>query len=348
MDANSVKEDINGAIELIHGKLVQNFGKYSIPFLFGTENQEGINEIISYKDKDVVTPASSGDQYLGAVYYDAKKVDLFDINRLTYFITCLKIAAIIVLDYREFKMFFLPQDSYGRYNQAFWRLNILKRLLPVMPNFVGMFWTAVITETFKVGNWGYFVLPLHENYSQKNIMSGMPFYQSEEEYYKLQAKLRRRNFPNFIECDISDLKSSLSSTYDIVYLSNIIFGLCADRSKANLNDDLFSKLRFLDPSDFRNADTMMYKLKLLVQNDIEKEIIRNILNGVLSHTSETGTILLDYRPNTGMDRKDWLYVNPYFDVNAVASKFDPNYNNGKIEYTDLVLTYKPKKGPVVY
>lgn len=71
-----VKQDIEAAKRLmIYGKEHNGvFEKYDTSFLFGTENQEGINNIINYQGKDVFTIASSGEQYLGAKYYGAKKL----------------------------------------------------------------------------------------------------------------------------------------------------------------------------------------------------------------------------------------------------------------------------------
>ena len=108
-ELEQIKKDIEGARDLImHPPDRLFFDTYSNSFLFGTENQEEINKVFPYKDKKILTPASSGDSYLGAVYYEAHDVDLFDINRLTKPITYLKIASILTLSYEEFLHFFIP------------------------------------------------------------------------------------------------------------------------------------------------------------------------------------------------------------------------------------------------
>lgn len=134
-----IQVDIKNALDLIHGKVLEpyEFKKYSSPFLFANENQEGINEIVDYKDKDVCTIAASGDQYLGASYYGAKRVDIFDINRLTYFITCLKIAAVRILDYKEFIDFFMPMDEAGKIKDSFWNLATFKHFARRCSIFLG-------------------------------------------------------------------------------------------------------------------------------------------------------------------------------------------------------------------
>ncbi len=58
----NVMESIVHALELINSKSDGVLSSdYSSCFLFGTENQEGINSVINYADKDVCTVASSGD-----------------------------------------------------------------------------------------------------------------------------------------------------------------------------------------------------------------------------------------------------------------------------------------------
>lgn len=314
-------KDIKAAKELIkrRNKDPYSYIKYSSSFLFGTENQAGIDTVMPYKDKDIATVASSGDQYLGAVYFGGKTVDIFDINRMTYFVTCLKIAAVYILDYKEFLDFFMPYDSKGNLKKSFFDLNVLKRLLPIMPIKVGLFWDRIMFDIKKFGLGDLFPIN-NSKYNYEHIKRGMPFYQSEEEYFKLQRLLRKRAFPKFYEADVRDLGKVLTSNYDIVYLSNIIECLVCT--------ELY-KLYYPSPS---------------IEEDFEHEFTREILNSLKSLLRDDTTIMLDYRPNRSLDQScDWLFNNPSFVVHEISSKYPPNPSLGQSEYTDLVLTYKPKK-----
>lgn len=315
-----VQEDIRGALDLVHKRIGSDmsFSKHSNAFLFGTENQEGINGVIDYKDKDVYTVASSGDQYLGALYYGANHVELYDINRITYYLTCLKIASIISLDYREFTDFFIPsRTSWLR--RSFWSLHTLKKILGYLPKDAALFWDVVMFDVQKYG-YGNLICPYSEFALMENVFKGMPFYNNEGEYYKLQSILRKNGYPNFTDCDILHLKDSLSKSYDIIYLSNIIEGLVCD------------KLREFPYAPYGT------------ENYIEYELAGNIIKSLEPHLNNNGVILLDYSPNRSKtERGDWFFNNDIFKVDEVPCKLPPNVHRDTTAYTDLVLTYRPKK-----
>src|SRR5574344_2777305 len=58
------------------------------------------------KDKNVLTVTGSGDQILYSILLGARNVDNFDINFLSYYMLELKLAAIKVLDVKEYLNFF--------------------------------------------------------------------------------------------------------------------------------------------------------------------------------------------------------------------------------------------------
>lgn len=319
LDLITTKNDLEAARRLVRETYDKNiFEKYSSSFLFGTENQEEINDIIDYKGKKVLSPTSSGDQYIGAVYYDATEIDTFDINRMTYYITCLKIAAIRELDYKEFIDFFTPLDKDGNLKRSFWSLSTLKRLLKILPFNIAYFWDKIMYEAKKNG-YKYLTVPEHCSNELLNIKSGMPFYASEEEYYKLQAKLRKRPYPTFIESDVMELKEKLKSSYDIIYLSNIV--------------ECIVNLRL------RNVP-FVYGL----ENTVEREVAEEVMGQILPFLNEGGTILVSYRANKNLYiSTDWLYNNEFFEPHLIQRKFTPDYDCWRTEDTDIVLTYTPKK-----
>lgn len=305
------EEDILTAIDFIHGAGEDIiFDTYCTPFLFGTENQEGISEIISYEDKDVITIASSGDQYISSVYYGANKVDVYDINRFTCYITYLKIAAFLTLSYEEFISFFMPARDYV--NEMFWDLRVLKKVLVALPSKFGHFWEKVIYECKRSG-FGNFVTPNGFHVKKECILSGMPFYYSEEEYYIAQLLLRINKYPNFIESDLINLGDNVKETYDVIYLSNIIENLVRVQFNGYVPD--------------------------YVESETEKEVCQEVFDQIcrLAHPDKETMCMVSYRANRDLGwSDDWLYNNDLFNVSSIESKYESDdYPN-----RDLVLTYK--------
>lgn len=308
-------KDIDEGIKMVtsfSAEKCHDFQKYSGVFLFGTENQQGVNDVVSYKGKDVVTVASSGDHYLSAVYFEANKVDIFDINRMTYYMTCLKIAAVCELDYEEFLDFFLPLKDDGSLNPNFWKLSVFKKLIRGLPTFVAVFWDRVIYY-FHKGKSGCFVFPDDERFLPSIVKKGMPFYQSKECYYELQGLLRKREYPHFVESDISSLETALTSSYDLMYLSNILSCNVAKR----LQKYIFGSRG--------------------LEDEFEKVEYEKIMQTIIPCLNENGIVLFDYRYNAKKEEQsDWLY-NSDFDCTSIEAK-DSGYEGD----TDLILTLKMK------
>lgn len=321
---DNVKADIEAAVKLIrtNGNNMGNYTKHSSTFLFGTESQEGINSVVDYKDKDVFTVASSGDQYVGSVYYGAKKTDIYDVNRLTYYLTILKVASIMVLDYEEFMAFLVPiHNDHNCIEESFWNLRTLEKVIRFMPTDAAYFWDNIMYECKKSGFDGDFIVPKHQHAYRENVVKGMPFYANEKEYYKLQALLRKREFPKFYEADILSLSKIMCDDYDVIYLSNIIECLvCIELSGYPFSPGYGA------------------------EDNAEEKYIFKIAKEVMPHLREDGVILFDYRPNNSKNSAtDLLFRNDFFEVNEIESKYPATDIYNRCEDTDLVLTYRPKK-----
>lgn len=317
----TVKEDINAAKRLMtYGKEHNGFfEKHDSSFLFGTENQEGINNVINYQGKDVFTIASSGEQYLGARYYGAKKVDIYDINRLTKHITYLRIGSIITLDYDEFMRFTFPYTD-GHQNPYFWNVVNIAKIIEILPADSAYFWANLLPLLAEHQYGDLICLGKGTNFKE-HILKGMPFYANEEEYYKLKEILKKKGFPNFYELDISSFSESLNMTYDIVYLSNIIKGLVCYIVQ---NEDIYSPI---------------------FENIVEQAETQRILKNLYPLLKKKGMFLVDYRPNCKKsDSTDFMFNNPYFKVDEISSK----YFIDKEVKTDLVLTYSPKEKGLIW
>ncbi len=318
-----VNEDISESINLIKTTDDDFLGsvKYESPFLFSTESQEAVSTVLDYNNKDVLTVAASGDQYLGAMYYGAKKVDLFDINRFSYYIAYLKIAAVRSLSYQEFMKFFVPYSN-NKLNKKFFDLRTLKKLLPLLPSDVGLFWDKVMYEVRKRGYGNFLVLDFCTNHLEV-IKRGMPFYSNEEEYCRLQSILRKNGNPKFSEVDLLKLSDVIVDKYDVVYLSNIIEVLVME--------------------EIMSYPWMMQSYGLEDRVEIEKlEVIGEHLFKVLK---DDAIALMDYRTNAGLESSsDLLFNNDFFVATNVLNKI-PSYlsNKQRPEEVDCVLTYKPSK-----
>lgn len=316
-----VNQDILAALEKVNTHIEDDcvFRTYSTPFLFGTESQEGVNKAVGYKDKDVLTVASSGDQYLGSVYYGANTVDLFDINRFTYYITCLKVAALRKLSYEEFLSFFIPLEN-KRIRKEFWDYKTFKKLLYELPVDAATFWDKVIYEA-KRKNFGQFMVLGMSINELETVQNGMPFYSDEKEYYVLQGLLQNRKYPTFYEADLAMLSDVLVGQYDILYLSNIVECMVVD---------------ILNQLPFASSST---------ENWVESDVIRKIGPHIFKLLKEDGTVVVDYRANKGMeDSNDLLFNNDYFEITEIPCKMEPDKSNKHDPTdTDLVLTYKPSK-----
>lgn len=315
-----VYEDIKEAIMFLNKEKNSghSFNKYSTSFLFTTENQEGLSKILDYKDKNVWSVAASGDQYLASIYYGARKVDLFDINRFAYYITYLKIGAIMTLDYNEFLNFFVPVHNYN-IEKSFWDYDILLKVLKVLPADVALFWKEVIFYITNMGKqYGNFVAPNNFYNSLMSVVRGMPFYNMRNEYLILKSKLLKMEFPSFKEVDIANIKSEIDVKYDILYLSNIIECMV------------------------RNELERSYFMNLSLEDEIEKEKYKLVMEQVRHLLNKKGQILLGYRTNTRIEEAtDFLYHNDDLEVRAISSKVLPYDELGfEASDVDLVLTYK--------
>ncbi len=314
----AINKDVKEALHLIDQPFTAsyNYSPYGTCFVYGTENQQGINDVIKYDGKDVITVASSGDQYLGAVYYGAKTVDLYDINKLTRYISFLKIAAIKSLSFKDFQSFFMPMTENHRVKKTFWNLKTLKRLLPSLPSDVGYFWENIMYEFNKKG-YGNFVYPNSYCHNPEMIQNGMPFYLEESEYYKLQTILRHRDYPEFKNCDVFDLAKAFPNKYDIVYLSNILETIVA------------SEVQSYPFASFSTEDR------------IESELLEKAENTIYKVGRENGTIMLSYRANSTIsDSTDLFYNCVLFEANEIPRKYKDNLSHDDKPSTDIVLTYK--------
>ena len=193
------------------------------------------------------------------------------------------------------------------------------KVLKVLPADVALFWKEVIFYITNMGKqFGNFVAPNNFYNSLMSVVRGMPFYNMRNEYLILKSKLLKMEFPSFKEVDIANIKSEIDVKYDILYLSNIIECMV------------------------RNELERSYFMNLSLEDEIEKEKYKLVMEQVRHLLNKKGQILLGYRTNTRIEEAtDFLYHNDDLEVRAISSKVLPYDELGfEASDVDLVLTYK--------
>lgn len=171
-------------------------------------------EICDFKNKNVLSVASSGDQYFSFLLSEASNVDLFDINLLTEYYIILKQIFILSYDLEDFINFF--QSIGNCYN--FYIAKIIKkqyeRINKQLPRNVRIFWDYIINNLGKEEIDNMF-RPFYSS-------DGSSPYLVEDGYQKLKQILKNRDLPNFKGTSIYSLNKVFNNNkYDTIYLSNI-------------------------------------------------------------------------------------------------------------------------------
>ena len=189
----NVSFDVMKSVDIIQYNIKSK--KYNS--IYSGSNEE-VNRIISNVDvcgKNVLTVLSSGDQAFHLYNKGAKSVDLFDINKLTFYYYYLRMWCI-----KYFNSFYLEDYGY-RY--------ISKLLKIVKPSsnqerLAYDYWVQLFEKVNSISNL------LEGGYSLNNEISDL-------NYLKTRIDLGNTNFNNI---DISK-KMKIRKKYDIIYTSNI-------------------------------------------------------------------------------------------------------------------------------
>ena len=227
---------------------------HSSSFIYKMANED----VSIYKDylknsKRILSVISSGDQIIESITSEKKIIDCFDISKYPKYYLMLKLTALKALKKEDYVKLFIesPLTTLDEYYDDLYYENIRK------PN----------------------------DFIYKSLS-----YLKDENYYKLRKNIENAEL-NFYEGDIFTLVSSLTSKYDLVYLSNIIdYANKKDYknllSKFNLNDNgvvlsyIFSHVKKY--SDFlaeykieelirKYSDYIRYPIKMEVEHEHEVE-----------------------------------------------------------------------------
>ena len=215
------KEEIKIAIDktnkIIVTKGYQTYSEYSFMIGSTNENQEAIIKALDYKNKDILTLASSGEQYFSAKFAGSKNITLYDINKLSILYTYLKIGAIKKLNYEDFINFLIPYCSYDKYLDK----NTFLKVSDYLPDDTSNYWYNILSK-YSVKDLELLILFPRDCKDFEYIKKGNPYY-TRENYEILKKQIESENYPHFIASSIYDINKLLNNKkFDVIDTSNII------------------------------------------------------------------------------------------------------------------------------
>lgn len=226
----------------------------------------------------VLAVGASGDYMLDSILYGAKEIVNYDINSIQYYVCCLKLWAIQVLDYKEFINFFMNfrnSDDYLNYKiferiiapfegeaaYPFWKRfakqrrieNVAARqLINELGPMLRMMSPAGTTNQEMVyvicTNVGPNMMP--EKFSAMRLVNVpeankdcLGYLSSEENYYKTREMLKDVKI-SFVTASIDEIKDKIpeDKKFDVVFLSNIPYYLTTDKIVSSVNEQLLPVL----------------------------------------------------------------------------------------------------------
>ena len=212
MNILNEEEDLKEAKKIIEkadstSNCLNKYQKFTPLFRFSNENINAYYKLYNFTNKNVLTVCGSSEQYLSALSLGAKKVDVFDINKLTYYYLMLKIAAIISIEKDEYLNFLDPTTTTKT------QKNIYKIIRNELKNIhVKNFWDNIFQHDY------FNSLFLNNN---KKYAEDMFPYLQDKNYNYLRQKLSKTTV-SFKNIPIDKIPEEYHSKYDYINLSNII------------------------------------------------------------------------------------------------------------------------------
>ena len=201
------------------------FDGFQRVYFQANENIDDYLKLTDYSTKETaLCVAGSGDQAFSLISKGIRKVELFDINKLTeYMIIGLKKAIILKYDYSKyFKIMYMFIDSKINFREIY---NIINGLIPYMEEKYQNFWLEIINY--------YKMLQLKENTNynlikmlsltnvEQLIKNNASYLNSKEDYELLRSNLDKCLI-SFKYANALNLKNEFKDKYDLILLSNIL------------------------------------------------------------------------------------------------------------------------------
>lgn len=202
------------------------FGEYQKMYIFLPDNLSDCIRKLDVKKRKVLSLTASGDYLLNLTLAGASKIDNFDINKNTYFITCLKVAALQTLSYEEFLLFFMDGEKKNYRNLANkyirnefqFDYKVYLRIRSFLPEEVALYWDYLYEE-YQFNGLLLATSGLFYGSDRQSIVTNNLYLKSEKKYNMTSEKLKKVDFC-FYFCDVLKIHT-LPHRYDILLLSNV-------------------------------------------------------------------------------------------------------------------------------
>ena len=260
-----------------------NFSEYSGMYTFTTENLQGYLSKLNIQDKNVLTVTSSGDQLINLCLMGAKKIDCFDINRNSYYMTELKIAALRALRYEEFLCFFATHGLQLKTNKYCFSLAIYKKIRPFLSDDVAFYFDLLYKKYKSLSSEKILIASNMSDAIKNNV-----YLKDSMSYNKAKSKIINLNY-NYNFCDVFEL-TKLDNKYDIILLSNIydylpdknyFFNYISSDLKNNLNEYGVIALSY----QYHYKKLSLY-FNTLENLNLDKIIVNNAISSVNKDTND--------------------------------------------------------------
>lgn len=192
----------------------KQFSDFSRVYPMATENIKGYFDFFNFENKDVLTVCSSGDHIFCASVKGARKIDCFDINKLTEYYFHFKKALILAYDFKTFEEILI----FNLIPMGLFKEKWYDKVRCYIDEPYRLFWDEIMEFSFRNN------LSLRKMFlkgsSDERYYNEILNYFNEEDFNLLQENLDTLSV-NFIHSDLVNLNSSLEGSYDYMFLSNI-------------------------------------------------------------------------------------------------------------------------------
>lgn len=192
------------------------FETYSPAYVVTNENLRQLPQLMPKKHENVLTVVGSGDHPLWFSLYGAKHVDTFDISYNAKILMDIKVVALNCLSRNDYNQ--LLDDFYEINRFPFKDISSIKnmsKILPKLPEVESEYIKKIESAKIFRTNWK----PLKST-SLPNFL----------EYIKLRIQIKKPY--NFYMTDIRNLSNFLTTSYDVIHLSNILDYVPRSKHKA--------------------------------------------------------------------------------------------------------------------
>ncbi len=279
----SIDEKINLAITMCSDDYIPaSHERFNKIYPFATENISGYIKKFDLKDRSLFTVGSSADQALSANLAGANQITVHDICPLSKEYADLKMAAMPLINRREFLTFF----HNSKFNSSCFNITtyiMIRELLNTFSEESCYFWDQLFIK-YSNGKIIRNKLFAAEEYETRVITKTIPYLINDEYYQILAHKITNANI-NFEIGNVFDYNSDIK--YNNIWLSNIgkyynLFAMSSlfERLLNNLSEEGKMLIAYLYDTDLSEPNyvgkngiyNIYYVLKLLPESFLDSFI----------------------------------------------------------------------------